>query len=943
MGRRAGLVAVGAVASVVLALLPVTTAHAATSITINGSGTGRRFDGVGAISGGGGTSRLLPDYPAQQQSEVLDYLFKPGFGANLQILKVEIGGDTNSTNGAEASHMRTATDLNCNRGYEWWLMQQAKARNPNIKLAGLAWGAPGWIGGGNFFSTDGINYLIKWLQCASSKGLTIDYIGGQNEAGYNRTWLENFKTALRTNGFSTQLVGGDEIGDVWNIVNDMNADSTLRNAVDVASVHYPCGNDGGPADSCVPPSGVNTAGLGKPVWAGEHGSQHWDNGAPQLARAINRDYIDAKITAILNWNLVGSVYSTLPDWGDSLMEADSPWSGSYYVAKSIWVMAHTGQFTQPGWQYLDGAVGYLGGARNNGSYVTLKSPNGRDYSSIIETTRATAAQTFTATVTGGLSTGTVHVWATNLNSSNSANWFVHTTDVTPSGGTFTLTLQPGFVYSLTTTTGQGKGATSPPVAHNLALPYSDNFDSYPAGSLAKYISDDAGGFDVASCTGGHTGMCLRQQITTAPIAWPLGSSSPPVTVLGDPNWTDVKATVDVLLEQSGFADLIGRSNGVAQFGGGGSPGYHLRVNSAGTWSLFAENGSATDTVLASGSRTIGTNTWHTLSLNLNGGTIQASIDGATVATVTDRTFPGGQIGLLVSKWKHAQFDNLSVTTPSGQPGPTVTTVDDSVAGTGLNQFNYVGAWSHCTGCGGELFNGSNSWDNTTNDTVTVAFKGTQIALYGVKDPGHGIGAASIDGGTEKTVDFFATTRSGNVLVYTSPVLADGNHTFKLRVTGTKNASSSNTYVVPDRVDITIGGTTPPPVTTVDDSVAGTGLNQFNYVGTWSHCTGCGSELFNGSNSWDNRTNDTVTVAFNGTRIAFYGVKDPQHGIGAVSIDGGTETSIDFFATTRSGNVLMYTSPVLASGNHTFKLRVTGTKNASSGNTFVVPDRVNITS
>jgi hypothetical protein len=40
---------------------------------------------------------------------------------------------------------------------------------------------------------------------------------------------------------------------------------------------------------------------------------------------------------------------------------------------------------------------------------------------------------------------------------------------------------------------------------------------------------------------------------------------------------------------------------------------------------------------------------------------------------------------------------------------------------------------------------------------------------------------------------------------------------------------------------------------------------------------------------------------------------------------------------------MWTSPVLASGGHTFRLRVTGTRNTSSTNTFVVPDRVDITS
>lgn len=33
------------------------------------------------------------DYPEQQAGEVLDFLFKPNFGASLHLLKVEIGGD----------------------------------------------------------------------------------------------------------------------------------------------------------------------------------------------------------------------------------------------------------------------------------------------------------------------------------------------------------------------------------------------------------------------------------------------------------------------------------------------------------------------------------------------------------------------------------------------------------------------------------------------------------------------------------------------------------------------------------------------------------------------------------------------------------------------------------------------------------------------------------
>ncbi len=130
---------------------------------------------MGAVSAGAST-RLQLDYPQLERSQILDYLFEPGYGASLQILKVEIGGDTNSTDGAEASHMREPDDVDCDRGYEWWLMSEAKARNPDIKLAGLQWGAPGWFDGG-FFSSDNIDYLLAWLDCAELHGLQIDYMG----------------------------------------------------------------------------------------------------------------------------------------------------------------------------------------------------------------------------------------------------------------------------------------------------------------------------------------------------------------------------------------------------------------------------------------------------------------------------------------------------------------------------------------------------------------------------------------------------------------------------------------------------------------------------------------------------------------------------------------------------------------------------------------------
>ena len=129
-----------------LPLLLLAVAHAIQSTTsstdtphtikVDPQGPGLVFDGHGGLSTGA-SSRLLIDYAEPARTQILDYLWKPKFGASLQVCKVEIGGDTASTDGTEASHMHSRSDLNCTRGYEFWLMKEALARNPKITTYGL--------------------------------------------------------------------------------------------------------------------------------------------------------------------------------------------------------------------------------------------------------------------------------------------------------------------------------------------------------------------------------------------------------------------------------------------------------------------------------------------------------------------------------------------------------------------------------------------------------------------------------------------------------------------------------------------------------------------------------------------------------------------------------------------------------------------------------------
>jgi len=637
-------------------------------VVIDRAGTGRVFHGVGDISGGGGNSRLLIDYPEPYRSQILDYLFKPHFGASMQILKVEIGADMDSTDGSEASHMHTRGDENYGRGYEWWLMEEAKKRNPNIKLVALPWGAPHWVGDGNYWSRDMIDYIIKWLKhVKSDHHLNIDYVGGRNEHGYDAQWYKDFKAALRANGLgSIKVIASDDWEKVklWNIAREMKKDPALNDAIDIVGVHGP-GWGGYP-----PPEALS---LGKPLWDSE---AHFDENPPynEIARNINRNYAVGRITASIYWPVVSAMYDNLPYDDIGFIKCNQPWSGHYLVKPSLWVMAHTSQFTEPGWHYIDSASGYFASDETgaHGSYVTLASPDRSSFSMVVETVEGKEPETVHFRLKG-FAAQVVHVWVTNLQSSDPNAWFVHRSDIRTDDGEFSLNLEPGHMVTVTTTTGQVRGKTVATPSVPFPFPYADNFDSYPAGEMPKYFSDMVGGFETAPCQGGRAGMCLRQVVPEQPTSW-KPTEHRPFTMLGNLHWQDYRLSTDVLLEQPGSIDLIGRLGGMSGMGVPNS--YVLRVADTGDWFLIKttalpdphEDVSKEETVLAQGKvKALGISRWHHLALTFKGDHITAEIDGVSVGEVTDSSFTAGMVGLGTKGYLHAEFDNFKVEPPPQSP------------------------------------------------------------------------------------------------------------------------------------------------------------------------------------------------------------------------------------------------------------------------------------
>jgi O-glycosyl hydrolase len=212
-------------------------------VVLDGHSKGRVFDGLGAASAGA-SSRLLIDYPEPQRSQILDYLFKPGYGAALQHLKVEIGADVNSTDGSEPSHMRSASDHDSTRGYEWWLMVEANKRNPNIVLEILPWGAPGWVGKDTLYTAKMTEYVADFIRTAKSDySLDITYAGAWNEKVFDIPYINELHRRLTADHLSTKVICCDEYpgegAGQWSVADEMLKDPELAAAVQVIGVHYP--------------------------------------------------------------------------------------------------------------------------------------------------------------------------------------------------------------------------------------------------------------------------------------------------------------------------------------------------------------------------------------------------------------------------------------------------------------------------------------------------------------------------------------------------------------------------------------------------------------------------------------------------------------------------------------------------------------------------------
>jgi galactosylceramidase len=620
------------------------------TIQLDPASSGRVFEGVGAVSAGG-SSRLLPDYSEPQRSQILDFLFKPKFGAAFQHLKVEIGSGENATCGSEPSHVVTRDEL-ANpkpRGFEFWLMAEARKRNPKIVLDCLPWAFPRWVG--QRFSQESADWFAAFLQVARQHyGLELDWIApAQNEMGTDLEWVRKIlQPTLVARGFGkVKFQAPDDDSEFWRIFDTLEKDPELDRLIGAVGYHYLDGRNPWEIDQKFDRAPTEKAKRsGKPLWASEEWSQsgkEWGGkGALYLARLMNKLYVRDRVSKFEIWCPIDSIYDQII-WADTgVMQADTPWCGYYNVWPAVWAVAHTTQFAEPGWVYMDSACGQIDTNTWRGTHVALRDPKTGDWSVIVVTGEKTTVRIAPA---AGLKAGPVHVWK-----STAAEPFIALADLSPSDGL--LDLEADAVYTFTTTEGQQKGTyAAVPARTPFPFPFREDFDRYKVGDTPRYFSDQKGSFEV--CSSPRGGMCLVQLVPAQGILWFGHWLLKPHSLFGSPEWKDYAVEADVRMA-GGDVEVGGRYAEREKLG------YRWILTRDGRWQL-----NWLFTTLASGQLPdFDPMPWYHLKLEMKGNQISGFINGKQMVMIVDDsnvwTASGKGMAFIASSYDRNLFDNVCV-------------------------------------------------------------------------------------------------------------------------------------------------------------------------------------------------------------------------------------------------------------------------------------------
>jgi len=234
--------------------------------------------------------------------------------------------------------------------------------------------------------------------------------------------------------------------------------------------------------------------------------------------------------------------------------------------------------------------------------------------------------------------------------------------------------------------------------------------------------------------------------------------------------------------------------------------------------------------------------------------------------------------------------------------------------------------------------GSAALTNATGARAVVTFTGTAISWIGVADRWNGLATVTIDGQPLKVDSWAGTTRYQAVL-FTVNGLSIGPHKLSIEINHERGPNGEGSWVWVDAFDVQDGAGVPGglPAATVgrieNDNPAVT------YTGIWYLNTNAVHS--DGSALLAVGPGSAVSLNFNGTGIAWIAYRDEWSGLARVILDGELKATVDTYLSPGRARTAPYRVEGLPPGNHSLTIEVTGTRNESSGGSWVWIDAFDV--
>ena len=732
-------------------------------IKVSANDSGRRFDGIGAVTSNG-MSKLLYDYPEAVREEVLDLLFKPGYGASFHALKVEIGSDANGTAGTEPSHMRSADDFDIRRGVGLQMARDARDRNKDITLDALRWGTPGWIRDYD----DKLKYYLSFLQGAKEAyGLDFDYLSpDENEGEFDVRWVVDvLRPALDKAGFGAVRLTGADSTEEWNIAPLVKSSPGLKDAIAVINRHY----------KQVSPRDAKDCGL--PLYNSEDLAPYRNrfSHALEVAGKIIRSYADGRMTQYIMHPVIEAMYEDLPYSCKGILVAAEPWSGHYEVCPGLHVVAHFTQASKPGWRYLDGACHWS----KSLSSLALAGPGGEV--TIILLNQGDVDEEVSVEVEG-FKHECLHAWQSD-EAEQLQDLGLHPIR----NGVLRLVVKAASIITLTSAGPIHKAPSCQSPSSPLPLPYRDSFDYRQKGGQPLYMVDQGGAFELQEVDGRP---CLMQVLDSSQkvIDWERRPTPPPYTVLGPTNLCEYRAGVSFLLDKGRSRVLLGARCALSLQKQDLPECYSIQVWDDGRWTLQL----GFEVLCCGRICDFDPAIWHRLMICCEADSISAYCDNRQLCNIQDASISSGNI-VLGSDLSHVCFRDFLV---EGLGEGAYCERHDALDPRIVSTPGWKKVGDDAEDYNRTLLCAAGSWE-----VMAFSFEGTGFAITGHVGGGLGQADVYVDGRSAALIDAWSGSPRKRRCLCSVRGLPEGRHSVEIVTRGESDPDSTGTDVQVNAIEL----------------------------------------------------------------------------------------------------------------------------------------------